>query len=892
MGIIDRIAGTLDELAGEGDGAAREEIGLAVAMAERGDLDDAEARLADVTARFPKLGPAFFHLGRVRAQRGALEEAVVALGKAVDLDRQVPEAWAALGDALARLGRTEPARDALRHALALPAPPELRGLAHATLGRVHAEAGQLAKAVRDFRKALELLGDDGEVALAYGRALARLGEPEGDEWLTRAARRPGTPPGLFAEAAAATNDTRLAEALLREGLARAPGDGGLQAALARHLARAGRADEALTLALTSVRANPSAPGALAALREAYAAGARWREALAVAEREAEVGAPPAPETRLALALAAHDREALARLAGVEDSAAGARDASTPAPRALPVQALRAFLAGTARDEELVALARLAPDEAARRFVVATAAPVPPPGASLVGLLGWAHAYAARTPTLVALAPGAGRALEAFDRPLLVAVMGEFNAGKSSFVNALIGEEVAPTGVTPTTATVNVLRHGEAAGGRVVYHDGTTRELGAASVSPFLRELTDAQAAGVRVVEIFHPLEALRRVEIVDTPGLNSIRAEHEKVARDFLVEADALVWVFAIGQAAKASEKEALGLAHAAGKHVLGVLNKIDGSSDDDVRAVVKHVRGGVGALVDEIVPFSATRALAARRAGDPDAPTAALEASLERRFFGRARALKRATALAALERFVAAARAAAPAAPVPDFAVRRAALDALDERLRGALAHERVALRARVDEAYRVAAFEVRDFVRPRAWPFGAHRADSADEPFLVELLEDAVERATEATRAALRAALAPAAGSGATPAPPLEAREAAAHAIDTAVERFGAYAHGVVAGGAVAEFFRSDLPRIELDASAIRNALARRAPDPEHALFALLARELAEVVRGAHAALDAEETDAEIHQVLREEHLEHPLAALERSLAEIAASEPGQPG
>jgi GTP-binding protein EngB required for normal cell division len=887
MGIIDRIAGTLDELAGEGEGVAREEIGFAVALAERGDLSEAETRLAEIASRFPKLAPAFFHLGRVRARQGRLEEAVTALGKAVDLDRHVAEAWAALGDALARLGRTEPARDALRHALALPGSIELRGRVHATLGRVHAEAGQLAKAVRDFRKALELLGDDTEVTLGYGRALARLGEPEGDEWLTRAARRPGAAPGLFAEAAAATHDARLGEALLREGLARAAGDSGLQAALARHLARGGRGEEALTLALTSVAANPAAPEALAALREAYAATARWREALAVAEREAEIGAPPAPETRLALALAAHDREALARLAAVEVQPDGAPSAAGRG--VFPARALRAFLAGGANDDDLMALARIAPDEEARRFVAATAAPVPPPGASLVGLLAWAHGFAARTPALVALAPAAGRALEAFDRPLLVAVMGEFNAGKSSFVNALVGEEIAPTGVTPTTATVNVLRHGEAAGGRVMYHDGTTRELGAASVSPFLGELTDAQAAAVRVVEIFHPLAALRRVEIVDTPGLNSIRPEHEKVARDFLVEADALVWVFAIGQAAKASEREALELAHAAGKHVLGVVNKIDGASEDDVRAVVRHVQGSVGALVDEIVPFSATRALAARRAAKKDEPTAALEAALERRFFGRARALKRATALSALERFIAAARSAAPAAPARDFAGRRSALDALDERLRGALARERVALRARIDEVYRVAAFEVRDFVRPRAWPFGAHRADSADEPFLVELLEDAIERATEATRLALHEALTPPAEAPASAAPPADAREAAGRAIDTAVARFDAYAQGVVAGGAVAEFFRSDLPRIELDASAIRNALARRAPDPEQALFAALARELGEVTRRAHAALDAEETDAAIAGLLREEHLERPLAALERAQAELAAGSEG---
>jgi Flp pilus assembly protein TadD/GTP-binding protein EngB required for normal cell division len=873
MGIIERIAGTLDELAGEGDGAARAALAHALATAERGDFEGAEQQLADLATRHPKLGPVHYHLGRLRARRGALEEAVASLGKAVDLDRDVAEAWQALGEVLARLGRTEPARDALRHALALGTSSELHGRAHAALGRVHAEAGQLGKAVRDFRKALELLGDDAEVELAYGRALARLGDDEADEWLTRAARRPGAPPALYAEAAAASADAALGERLLREGVGRAPEDGDLRAALARHLARfdVGRADEALGLALESVKQNPSAPVALAALREAYAGARRWREALAVAAREADLGAPPPATELLALALAAHDRDALERLA--DDERARAE---------LPGRALEAFLAGTATDDDRVALARTAPDVDARRFVVAADAPAPPPGADLVALLVWAHAFAARTPALVSLAPGAGRALEAFDRPLLVAVMGEFNAGKSSFVNALVGEEVAPTGVTPTTATVNVLRHGERAGARVLFHDGTTRALGPASVSPFLRELNDAQAAAVRLVEVFHPLEALRRVEIVDTPGLNSIRPEHEKVARDFLVEADALVWVFAIGQAAKASEKEALALAHAGGKHVLGVLNKIDGASEEDVGAVIRHVQGGVGALVDEIVPFSATRALAARRAGKADAAAQALEAALERHFFERARSLKRATALASLERFVGAARAAAPAPTAVDFDARRAAVDALDARLRGALARERVALRARIDEAYRVAAFEVRDFVRPRAWLFGEHRAEAADEQFLVELLEDAVERATQATRGALHDAVVPADA----PDPeslPATVREEAARAIDAAVARFDAYAHGVVEGGAVSEFFRAELPRIALDAAAIRNSLARRAPDPERALFAELTHDLADVFRRAHAALDEEETDASIRRLLVEEHVERPLAALARAVADL---------
>src|SRR5256885_12183504 len=115
-------------------------------------------------------------------------------------------------------------------------------------------------------------------------------------------------------------------------------------------------------------------------------------------------------------------------------------------------------------------------------------------------------------------------------------MGEFNAGKSSFVNALCGAEVAPVGVTPTTATLSVVRFGPP-GGRVLYHDGRAEELAADAVTPFLGGLDGAGAAAVRLVEVFSPVEGLRRVEIVDTPGLNSPRPEHQQVARAVLTHA-------------------------------------------------------------------------------------------------------------------------------------------------------------------------------------------------------------------------------------------------------------------------------------------------------------------------------------------------------------------
>jgi GTPase Era involved in 16S rRNA processing/tetratricopeptide (TPR) repeat protein len=881
MGILDRIAGTLDELTGDGRAAIADEIARARALGAGGDPEAAEALLVQITRRAPDAAEAFLALGQLYAKRGALEEAIAPLGRAVDLDGGYAAAWCELGEALAGLGRTDPARDALRRTLTLALDDSLRRRATAALGRVHAAAGKLTHAARELRKAIEMGGpdsaDDRRLALDYGRVLARLGEREASEWLTRAARADNADPAIFAEAAAAVPDERRAEALLREGLARAPGDVSLQAALVGFLLRTGRLEEAMALAESSAVAAPGDPRTWAATREAAARSGRWRQALDAAARETAMGAPPPPEARVALALGAEDRDALVELARAEPS----------------LSALGAFVEGRATEADLLRLGRLAPDETSRRLVARAGAPAAPPVGQLAGLLAWAHDFAGSTPALMALATAMGRAAEALDRPLLVAVMGEFNAGKSSFVNALCGAEVAPTGVTPTTATINVLRYGATPEARVVHQDGSARTIPAADIAAFLATLRDADAREVRMVEIFLPVETLRRVEIVDTPGLNSIRPEHERVARDFLRDADAIVWVFAAGQAAKATEREALALAHAAGKRVVGVLNKIDRAEPSEVSALVRHVERTLGDLVDPVVPFSATQAAAAQKAERTDAGLEALTAVLEHRFLADARELKRATATAALARFVESARAAAPAPVAPDLEGGRGALEALAQRLQSALDGERIALRARIEEGYRRAAFEVREFVQPRSWLFGEHRATTADEEFLAELLEDAVAQAGDGTRATLRAALQPATIPATTAPPPppttvdghdpsqtAKVRARAARAIEAALERFAAYARGVIEGGAVPDFFRHQLPRLKLEIAAIRDVLLRRAPAPEEQLFVGLKRDLDAAFKDARAALGDQATDEAMRALIHDERISRPLEALARAV------------
>ena len=115
---------------------------------------------------------------------------------------------------------------------------------------------------------------------------------------------------------------------------------------------------------------------------------------------------------------------------------------------------------------------------------------------------------------------------------------------------------------------------------------------------------------------------------------------------------------------------------------MLGVLNKVDRADPSEIEIVAGHVARELGDLIETIVPFSATRAAAARVAGKPDPALTALTTALDERFFTQARALKRATALSTLRRLLASARTAAEAvAPAPhDGAAARAALTQLEQ--------------------------------------------------------------------------------------------------------------------------------------------------------------------------------------------------------------------
>jgi small GTP-binding protein len=177
---------------------------------------------------------------------------------------------------------------------------------------------------------------------------------------------------------------------------------------------------------------------------------------------------------------------------------------------------------------------------------------------------------------------------------LLVIVGEFNAGKSAFINALLGQSILKEGVTPTTTRVHVLRHGEAEG-RLVENE-------------HLHILTA-------------PVALLENLSIVDTPGTNAIIREHELITNQFVPRADLVLFVTSADRPFSESERAFLEQIRDWGKKVVVVLNKVDlVQTDTDLNEILTFIRDNARTLLGitpDILPVSARLAMQAKQ-GQP----------------------------------------------------------------------------------------------------------------------------------------------------------------------------------------------------------------------------------------------------------------------------------
>ncbi|HNV71685.1 MAG TPA: dynamin family protein, partial [Candidatus Ozemobacteraceae bacterium] len=225
---------------------------------------------------------------------------------------------------------------------------------------------------------------------------------------------------------------------------------------------------------------------------------------------------------------------------------------------------------------------------------------------------------------------ADTALEAFDQlvhdaglPVLLAVMGEFNAGKSTLINALLGTNALPRGNLPTTPLPCTLRYGDYPLAVLIANDGQRQYLPieqlpglfghssvpvAGSESPLVdpRGQLPFALRQVREIEIVLPIELLKHFWIIDTPGLNSGNTSHQRATEALVRRADAVLWVFDANQAGRASELNALH--RLVPPHALRLIavNRLDEIDPDETEDVLADVRRALG---DERLPLFAVSA-------------------------------------------------------------------------------------------------------------------------------------------------------------------------------------------------------------------------------------------------------------------------------------------
>jgi small GTP-binding protein len=182
-----------------------------------------------------------------------------------------------------------------------------------------------------------------------------------------------------------------------------------------------------------------------------------------------------------------------------------------------------------------------------------------------------------------------RALSDLEELFLLVIVGEFNSGKSAFVNALLGSVVAEEGVTPTTDSITVLRHAE---------------------EPVEKRRKDG------VLEKGYPSEFLREIAIVDTPGTNAIIRHHEELSRGFVPRSDLVLFVTSAERPLTESERGYLELIRDWGKKILLVINKADLLGDEGkIEEVRSFVDGGIRQALGLTPPIFFVSALLASKA-------------------------------------------------------------------------------------------------------------------------------------------------------------------------------------------------------------------------------------------------------------------------------------
>jgi GTP-binding protein EngB required for normal cell division len=188
----------------------------------------------------------------------------------------------------------------------------------------------------------------------------------------------------------------------------------------------------------------------------------------------------------------------------------------------------------------------------------------------------------------------------------VAVVGRFKAGKSSFLNQLIGRDILPVDVLPATSVITHISFGEADRATVRFFGGREEEVALDGLSDYVTEAGNPEnVKQVAVVDIeLASLEAFRTVRFVDTPGLGSIFAETTKTSLEWLPDIGAAVVALTVDPPLAESDLRLLRDVLRFTPEVVILLTKVDQVADEQVRAVEAFIAGETEKRLGRAIPI------------------------------------------------------------------------------------------------------------------------------------------------------------------------------------------------------------------------------------------------------------------------------------------------
>lgn len=213
-------------------------------------------------------------------------------------------------------------------------------------------------------------------------------------------------------------------------------------------------------------------------------------------------------------------------------------------------------------------------------------------------------------------------------PLNIMVIGEFSTGKSTFINALLGQKVVKMDATPTTAVITKLCYGERDEITVYFKDNTSQVCSPAEFDALTASdggMANEVHSRIKYVQRTLPIAYLKEATIIDSPGLEAektMRKEDEAITRQFMENADTILLMFDVNYMNKKTESDLLSNLSERLKPI-GIVNKIDDyDEEEEDRSLEEYLddyRRQMGDKVSELIGISAKMALDGQMKHDDD---------------------------------------------------------------------------------------------------------------------------------------------------------------------------------------------------------------------------------------------------------------------------------